>query len=337
MHAGRKPVVMPWFSTPASASCSSLSAAAQLATHQLGVAHQEDQVGVRQAGHVVGHADQQRRGGVAFVDAAGQPACPGVDAAEPEPHVRRLERVGRPVQRGAATGVMAVGMPERTGRHHQRHRRHHRVDVGERPGFQCGACLLLGVDAPRRTPHRRTLRPQGATRALRRSPVLAASSARMAAASAGLPSIQIRLAARSVAHRCRSVSARRREPAQELLGRLAPPEQHQVHRLEFGGRRDARRRGGGREPIGQVEIQQLHRVPGRVEVQLGVGGEVGLQRQQRPAHRGLRCRRRRPRQPLAPARPAPWTGTSRLRWPAAARRTAGAPGAPSACRCCARR
>ena len=27
MHAGRKPVVMPWFSTPANASCNSFSAA----------------------------------------------------------------------------------------------------------------------------------------------------------------------------------------------------------------------------------------------------------------------------------------------------------------------
>jgi hypothetical protein len=121
---------------------------AQLATHQLGVAHQEDQVGVRQARHVVGHAEQQRRGVVAFGDAAGQPARPGIDAAQPEPHVRRLEGVGRPVQRGTRNRGDGLGMSERTGRHHQRQRRHHRVDVGERPGFQCGTCLHLGVDAP---------------------------------------------------------------------------------------------------------------------------------------------------------------------------------------------
>ena len=75
--------------------------------------------------------------------------------------------------------------------------------------------------------------------------------------------------------------------AQRRLGLLAAPEQRQVHGPHPRRPGCAGLGGGGGEPVGQIEIQQGHRMPCRFQIQLGVGIEVGLETQQRAAHGGL--------------------------------------------------
>ena len=119
------------------------------------------------------------------------------------------------------------------------------------------------------------------------SPRLRPRPSRITAASWGLPSIQIRLAARTVAQWWPSGSVAVGHLAQRRLGLLAAPKQHQVHRPYPGRSGSAGLRGGGGESVGQIEIQQRHGMPRRFQVQRRVGVEIRLQAQQRPAHGGL--------------------------------------------------
>ncbi len=74
---------------------------------------------------------------------------------------------------------------------------------------------------------------------------------------------------------------------QKLLGVVAAAAEHHVHRLHAGRlSRSGRHRGGG-ESIRQIEIQQRHREARGVHEQVRVRLKVGLEGQQRSAHRGL--------------------------------------------------
>ena len=100
----------------------------------------------------------------------------------------------------------------------------------------------------------------------------AANSSRIAAASSHRPSIQIRFAARRVAHWCAPSAPSSPIARKHLLGLGAAAEQEQVHRPHRKRLGRSGRSGRGGEAVGQVEIQQRHRVLRGLQVQLRIGG-----------------------------------------------------------------
>ena len=155
-----------------------------------------------------------------------------------------------------------------------------------------------------------------------------ASSSRRSAASLHRPSIQIRFAARRVAHWCAPSAPSSPIACKTSSVSDAAAEKKQVHRPHPEGVGRSCRRGRSGEAVSEVEIEQSHRVLRGLEAQLRIGGQIGLQREQGAAHGRLRIGVRHPLQAAAPGGRGSSTGTSRPRAPGGVRRTADGPGGP---------
>ncbi len=256
------------------------------AANQFGVAQQQGQIRIGEAGYVSGRVGQLRCRADEFVDAPSQPAGATVHRSEPESHVGGLERRRRTPQRLLGHARELIDLPQRPHRHDQRERRHHRVKARQGVETQCGP-RILGRELAARG-HRVQAGLHGQTlRRLRRG------------LRAGGEIFQDRRRDLRLAEDPDQVGRPHRRPvmavcqagaghvAQRRLGLLAASEQHQVHRPHPGG--SGRSGFGGRrgEPVGQIQIEQRHGMPRRLQVQLGIGIEVRLDPQQRTSHGGL--------------------------------------------------
>ena len=290
VQAGRKPVVTPWFSTPASASCSILTAVTQFTAHQFGTAHHEHQVGVRQAGHVLGERRQHgpRRGDIRRCS----PLSRQARAYTPPNQNRmcgRLVGVGGPVDRGPSRRRRSSVWPSAPTRHHQRHRGQHRVEVGQRARIP-----VPPAPSPRRSTQRaKTASTQASTRSAPRARLRSrrrcASAARMGDSFGGPAQHPDQV--RRPQGDPRGVGAiGLAELLQKFLGLGSGPGQEPVRPPATStARGEPASAAALPKTLGEVEVQQpSSRAGQRPGYRSGSGGRSDSERQQRAPHRGLR-------------------------------------------------